>query len=92
MKTEGNEQWVSVAERLPPDGTLILLYNSAMLCCVVGLCYNGKFTYHTAMFGTNKDYLQHKSDCMVTCVYPDKVTHWMPLPSPPDALITALNK
>ena len=64
--------WISVKDRLPPEGIVVLTYrpNSMdfrMETDYIGLFENGDFTW---------------ANTLNSCKH--LVTHWMPLPSPPE--------
>lgn len=68
--------WISVEERFPPEGQMVLGYTSCDGVIFVGFYrkntsshYRSSWYIATAMCSTKK--------------MPKKVTHWMPLPDPP---------
>ncbi len=70
-----DRQWISVKERLPEDNqeTLIVFINKAGKHVGESLYKNGKFYY---VAETDHGYYEEIFSC---------VTHWMPLPAPPES-------
>ena len=66
-------QWVSVEEKLPESGC-VLVFNCGMGAMEVA--YYGKSGY-----GSKKEWLLNERELLEVDGF--KVTHWMPLPPPP---------
>ena len=68
--------WISVKERLPDKGQIVLAGRSDFTADPVKYTYfeNGKFYRKTDVISS--------MDRIMTIYYPD-ITHWMPLPDPP---------
>ena len=62
-------EWISVREQMPEEGVDVLVYGD--LC--YGDCYNAK--------GIEVDYVKHGT----FVAFDEDVTHWMPLPEPPES-------
>lgn len=72
-KTLPTFEWISVQERLPSNGEeLLMSYNNLVMG---GMFSNGKF-YHPSNCAHVKGYCH--------CIEQEGITHWMPLPSPPE--------
>lgn len=67
-------EWISIKKKLPLYKECILFYSTDKLHGVTFGCYRGKGDDGIDWF---TDY------CGFTCVQ-DSVTHWMPLPLPPE--------
>lgn len=71
-------EWISVKEKLPPQGKPVLVFNKDRGCAFIGTKWNtGAYKSKTLdswitydIDGTNR-------------VDPEDITHWMPLPEPP---------
>lgn len=60
-------EWISVNDRLPENRQLVITYWE----------YQGVKKVTSGSYNANSDYWQHGAATQL------KVTHWMPLPSPP---------
>jgi hypothetical protein len=61
-------KWISVEDRLPPDGQTVLIWSA-------GYIYQGWYEKTSLICGDFYD----KDTCLII----ENVTHWMPLPEPP---------
>lgn len=66
--TQPNE-WVSVEERLPENNTQVLMWSARWKIAEAGSYYNKHFWVYSEI-----------GDGYIA----DNITHWMPLPAPPD--------
>ena len=62
-------EWVSVEEKLPEDNTQVLMWSARWKIAEAGSYYNQHFWVYREI-----------GDGYIA----DNITHWMPLPSPPD--------
>lgn len=62
-------EWVSVEEKLPEDNTQVLMWSARWKIAEAGSYYNQHFWVYSEI-----------GDGYIA----DNITHWMPLPSPPD--------
>lgn len=65
--TNGNSEWISVNDRLPDEYTDVLFFNSGYRLHFIGRVYDKN----------EKTFWDQQADKHT------KVTHWMPLPTPP---------
>lgn len=72
------QEWISVEDRLPEQICNCLIYFSAHVDISIR-------SIGWAFFNSQKKFF------IATC-YADNVTHWMPLPETPEALLTAPNQ
>ncbi len=65
-------EWISVADRLPKKGNLVLVWN------------NGMREPRIRMYGIDNDWYDERRRSTMN-IHPAKeyITHWMPLPEPP---------
>ena len=75
-KLEGGKAdgWISVKDRLPDEGEMVLIYAPRT-----------QNQYYVAMFYTLRDEIKFAMNIygMSYCWYAEDVTHWQPLPQPP---------
>lgn len=77
--TEGMKmEWISVENRLPKEGDTVLCYNS-MIC--TGFYQNEYCPFEESKKGWNLDLSEDELDICEDY----EVTHWMPLPNPPES-------
>ena len=62
-------EWVSVEERLPENNAQVLMWSAKWKIAEAGSYYNQDFWVYSEI-----------GDGYIA----DKITHWMPLPAPPD--------
>lgn len=62
-------EWVSVEEKLPEDNTQVLMWSARWKIAEAGSYYNQHFWVYSEI-----------GDGYIA----DNITHWMPLPAPPD--------
>ena len=62
-------EWVSVEEKLPEDNTQVVMWSARWKIAEAGIYYNQHFWVYSEI-----------GDGYIA----DNITHWMPLPSPPD--------
>ena len=84
-------EWISVEERLPEDGELVLciLYGDVNGCRVYEGAY--ELAMHFNACEDDGEFFEEEWemwDCKRGEVSNIKVTHWMPLPEPPKEAIT----
>lgn len=79
------QKWIPVAERLPEDGGMYLVYEEryGMFGATIGMasftaCYDG-FEEHLQ----GKKNLWYRNDSEVGDYAVSRITHWMSLPQPP---------
>lgn len=65
-------QWISVKERLPDESGDYLTFRKSGICAVLG--YSAKYHAFNSCDNLPKSALKYRI----------KVTHWMPLPQPPE--------
>jgi hypothetical protein len=70
-KLEAERRWIPVSERLPVDNSQVLFYDND------GIIYKGVHSNNTPQWESNGGYYWHGSEYKY-------VTHWMPLPEPPE--------
>ena len=64
--------WIKCSERLPEEGQKIIIFMPNFI--------NGSWT-ETAFFGSNGSWCLSAS---ILSIEKTKITHWMPLPDPPE--------
>ena len=62
-------EWVSVEERLPEKNAQVLMWSAKWNIAEAGSYYNGRFWVYSEI-----------GDAYIA----DDITHWMPLPAPPE--------
>ena len=62
-------EWVSVEKRLPENNAQVLMWSAKWKIAEAGSYYNGRFWVYSEI-----------GDAYIA----DDITHWMPLPAPPD--------
>jgi hypothetical protein len=67
------EQWISVEERLPEDIDVVLVWSTTSIKPTVAYYFQNDWLYHSI----NNGQFWLKEELHI------KITHWMPLPSPP---------
>lgn len=71
------QQWIPVSERLPDDNTPVLVY------CVNTTIQGGAVRHMGSLDSGKFWFLKTKPDLVSFPFHDWKVTHWMPLPEPP---------
>ena len=69
-------KWISVEDRLPGDGKRVLAY-----CNKTGKYFVGHVSNH---YLSDEVYWWHEGARGAMYTVTSKVTHWMPLPEPPE--------
>lgn len=73
-------EWVSVGDRLPPDNANVLTYSKDGGMATVMFCYHNEKPLYL-LIPSHESIVDEN-----LLVYLKNVTHWMPLPSPPDII------
>lgn len=79
--------WISIKDRLPPEGQHVLVFFSRGDNSAIGITYQynnewtGKSVFGEKGYSIDCSYTDGRFDAMgMNCKY---ITHWMPLPEPP---------
>lgn len=77
-------EWISVEDRLPPDDQMVIGYTPVDGYMFVGFHETRKYAY----LDTSYSYWYIITSMRSTKRMCKKVTHWMPLPEPPEGVKT----
>lgn len=78
----GDNQWISVEDRLPPDDEDVLVYHQQDSHISVGFFEKDNVQWYIESDG-NKFYTDTGWETEIPWAQKGRVTHWMPLPKPP---------
>jgi hypothetical protein len=76
-------EWISVKDRLPEDGEYVLVYHLADDHITVGYFEKDNVSYYIESDGS-KFYTDSGWETEIPWAQKGSVTHWMPLPKPPN--------
>lgn len=75
------EAWISIDEKLPKSGELVLLWHKSQITYALGYYSMQSFHFsHIYLWAYNPDYT---NTCLLKDINPQDITHWMPLPERP---------
>lgn len=76
-------EWISVEDRLPDENIFVLVsylsYDDEYPCNDIAVIQNGQWHWHKGEL-----YYDSETDECYTELVRVKITHWMPLPEPPE--------
>lgn len=86
MSTDLKDGWISVKDRLPNDDEYVLVYHAHDFHITVGFFEISNVQYYIESDGS-KFYTDDGWETQISWAPKGRVTHWMPLPKPPNELL-----